>query len=415
MNLDTPKITRRKLAAAVAAPMILSSRVMGANDRIRVGVIGVGGRSKLLIDQLPETAEIVAAADCYPVRATEAAAKRQAKWTIYNDHRRLLEQKDIDGVIVGTADHQRVFCCVHACQAGKDVYAEKPLTLHVSEGRTLVQAARRYNRVFQVGSQQRSMAMNRLAADFVKKGGIGKVHTVYGVNYSGPRVYEGLPEEPVPAGLNWDLWQSQTEALPYNRKLQFGWMGWSRYSGGEMTNWGAHGIDQIQFVLGQDLTGPVEFWPIADGQPGAVAFRYANGVVAQLVMPSAELSGGAMFVGTKARIEVVRNNFRTDPPRLVKDLPPPEEVQKWRDDVALWQARYHLQNWLECMKTREKPAADVEIGHRSVSVCHLVGITRKLNRKLTWDPDKETFPGDAEASALLSRPRRRGYELPDLA
>lgn len=413
------RVSRRRFAAAAAFPYVLSRRVLGgqglpgANDRIRVGVIGVGNRSNLLIDQLPESAEVVALADCFPERSAKAAAKRKANWRIYNDHRSLLDQKDIDGVIVGTADHQRALCCVHACQAGKDVYAEKPLTLHVSEGRALVKAVRRYARVFQVGSRQRSMAMNQLATDFVRNGGLGRIQFVLGVNYTGPKPYPGLPEEPAPPGLNWDLWLNQIPAQPYNRKLHTGWMAWRECSGGELTNWGAHGLDQVQWTLGMSESGPVEMWPLPDGPAGAVAFRYANGVVVRLEMPSGDLSGGAMFVGEKGRIEIVRNNFRTDPPRMIKELPPPEEVQKWRDDVALWQAKYHMQDWLECMKSRKSPLADVEIGHRSVSLSHLLGITRQLNRKLRWDPGAERFPDDGEANALLSRPRRKGYELPE--
>ena len=189
-------------------------------------------------------------------------------------------------------------------------------------------------------------------------------------------------------------------------------MRWWDYSGGEMTNWGAHGLDQIQWTLGMSETGPVELWPLDDAPKGALAFRYANGVTVRLVMPPGELNAGAVFVGTKARIEIVRNNFRTDPPRLVKELPPPEEVQKWRDEVALWQARYHVQEWLECMRSRRRPSADAEVGHRSVSLCHLAGITRRLGRRLRWNPEAERFEGDGEAGALLARPRRKGYELP---
>ncbi len=417
----TNDVSRRTFAAAAAFPYVVSSRVLGgqgvpgANDRIRVGVIGVGNRSNLLIDQLPASAEIVAVADCFPKRSADAAAKRNAKWRIYNDHRSLLDQKDIDGVIVGTGDHQRVLCSIHACQAGKDVYAEKPLTLYVSEGRALVKAARRYSRVFQVGSQQRSMAMNKLACEFVLQGGIGRVQFVQGVNYTGSRPYPGLPEEPAPEGLNWDLWLNQIEARPYNRKLHTGWMAWRECSGGEMTNWGAHGLDQVQWALGMSETGPMELWPLSDGPAGALAFRYSSGVVVRLEMPPGDLMGGAIFVGDKGRIEVVRNNFRTDPPRMIKNLPPPSEVQKWRDDVALWQAKYHMEDWLECMKSRKKPLADVEIGHRSVSLCHLLGITRQLGRKLKWDPEAERFQGDEEANAMLSRPRRKGYELPEPA
>src|ERR1035438_3924969 len=160
-NFSRRTFTKAGLASA-AIPYLLPKRAKGANDRIRVGVIGVGNRSGLLIDQLPEGAEIVAVADCYRKRSEDAAAKRKASWRIYDDYRKLLEQKDIDGVIVGTNDHARVRCAIHAVQAGKDVYAEKPMSLYVEEGRALVRAVRKYNRILQVGSQQRSMAMNRV-------------------------------------------------------------------------------------------------------------------------------------------------------------------------------------------------------------------------------------------------------------
>jgi hypothetical protein len=129
-------------------------------------------------------------------------------------------------------------------------------------------------------------------------------------------------------------------------------------------------------------------------------------------MPAGMLNGGAIFVGEKGRMELIRNDFRTDPIGMVKTLPPRSEVDKWRDDVAKWQARYHMEEWLECMRTRKTPSADVEVAHRSVSICHLVNITRHLNRKLTWDPEAERFKHDGEANRLLRRPRRKGYELP---
>jgi hypothetical protein len=186
------------------------------------------------------------------------------------------------------------------------------------------------------------------------------------------------------------------------------------YSGGEMTNWGAHGLDQIQAALGTDRTGPVEFWPVIDGPKSAIAFRYENGVTVYLIMPPGDLNAGAMFYGDRKRIDIIRNNFHTDPVQLVKDLPPPAEVQKWRDDVALWQARYHIEDWLNSIRTRKDPIADVEIGHRSVSISHLANITRQLNRRLRWNPETEQFRDDAEANNYLVRQRRKGYELPRL-
>ncbi|HEV2447469.1 MAG TPA: Gfo/Idh/MocA family oxidoreductase, partial [Candidatus Sulfopaludibacter sp.] len=199
------------LMAGAAFPYLLPRSAFGANDRVRVGVIGVGNRSGLLIDQLPEGAEIVAVADCYRKRSEDAAARRKANWRIYDDHRQLLDQKDIDGVIVGTNDHARVLCAIHAVQAGKDVYAEKPLSLYVAEGRVLVRAVRKYNRILQVGSQQRSMAMNQLACNFVRTGGLGRIRLVLGANYPPSVRIGGLPDEPVPDGMNWDMWLGQSE------------------------------------------------------------------------------------------------------------------------------------------------------------------------------------------------------------
>lgn len=414
------KVSRRgflsRTAAGATFPYIVPSRVLGrpgqpgANDRMRVGIIGTGNRGKLLIDQLPEGGEIVAASDCYLNRCIEAATKRNAKWRIYQDYRRLLDQKDIDGVIVATNEHWHVLCAMHACQAGKDVYVEKPLSLYVEEGRALVRAARKLNRVVQVGSQQRSMMMNRVGCDFVRNGGIGSVLFVLGKNYSSPVPPQPLPAEPVPESLDWDMWVGQAAMRSYNAKARRNW----DFGGGDMTNWGAHGLDQVQSALGMDETGPVEFWLLSEGYgpKGSMAFRYANGVTVRLEIPTGDLQGGAIFVGTKGRMEIIRNMFRTDPPQMVKKMPPAEEVQKWRDEVALWQAKYHMQDWMDCMRTRKKPAADVEIGHRSVTVCHLANITRRLGRRLKWDPAAERFMGDEEANGLLSRPRRKGYELP---
>jgi predicted dehydrogenase len=378
------------------------------SDRVRIGVIGMGNRAGLLVDQLPAGGEVVAVADCDLPRCDLAVSQRKASWKIFQDYRRLLDLKDIDAVIVATTDHVRVLPCIHAAQAGKDIYAEKPLTTHIAEGRALVNAVRKHNRIFQVGSQQRSMEMNRAACEFVRTGGLGKITLVKAVNYTGPRRYTGLPEERVPDGFDWNLWLGPTPMRPYNKQLHRGWMGWWDYSGGQMTNWGAHGLDQIQWALGMDDSGPAEIWP----ENGQLRAKYPNGVPVSFELPEGPFLGGAIFIGEKGTVEVVRNNFKTDPPGLITNLPRQEDIDKWRDEVAKWQARYHLQNWLDCIKSRRRPVADVEIGHRSVSVGHLANIARDLNRRVAWDAAAERFRGDAEANALLSRPRRKGFELP---
>jgi predicted dehydrogenase len=407
-------------ACGAAAAALPASRSRGAetapSNRIRVGAIGVGSRSRLLLDQLPAGAEIVALSDCNLPRAEEYKAKRGASWPVYQDYRRLLDRNDIDAVIVGTGDFQRVLPCIQACQAGKDVYAEKPLTLYVAEGRALVTAVRKHGRVLQVGSQQRSMAINRLACGFVRNGGLGKLLEVRAVNYVNAKALPSpLPEaEAVPAGLDWNQWLNQAADRPFNNSWM-GWMQWRDFAGGQMTNWGAHGVDQIQWALGADDAGPVEIKPLTEGPNGQVTMTYANGVVVNFILEKGPMGGG-VFIGEKGKIEINRNKVTSNPPEiaanLLESLDVDEEERKWSDQTALWQARDHLQNWLDCVRSREKPVADVEIGHRSVTVCHLANIARQVGRQLRWDAAQERFIDDPAADALLVRERRKGFELP---
>jgi predicted dehydrogenase len=409
-------------AGAIVAPCFIPSGVLardgkpGANERIAVGAIGVGHRATLLLDQVPKDGQIVALCDCNLPRAEAFKAKRKGAWPVYQHYRTLLERKDIDAVIIATQEFQRVLPAIRACQAGKDVYAEKPLTLYVHEGRVLVDAVRKLGRVFQVGSQQRSMAMNRIACELVRGGGLGKVKEVLAPCYTGTggSTTNVGRAEPLPAGLDWDMWLNQAAWRPFNRN----WGGGGRdFNGGEMTNWGAHGVDQIQWALGMDGTGPVEMWPVTPGPNGKVEMRNAGGVPIRFVLDHGP-AGGAIFVCEKGKLEVNRNKFTSNPKEiaveLLKKVNAAEEERKWSDQTALWQARWHMQNWIDCIRTRQKPAADVEIGHRSISVCHLANITRWVGRRLRWDPVQERFIGDDEANKFVSRPRRKGYELPGL-
>jgi predicted dehydrogenase len=410
--------------SAIGMPLIIPRRALaapgqpGANDRISVGAIGVGGRASLLLEQLPEGGQITALCDCNLPRAEAFKAKKQGDWPIHQDYRELLDRNDVDAVIVATGEFQRVLPCIHACQAEKDIYAEKPLTLYINEGRALVQAVRNHNRVLQVGSQQRSMAMNRIACELVRSGGLGNVMEVRAMNYPGPQDApdQPLPEEPVPTGLNWDVWLNQAAERPFNQQWM-GWMGWRDFAGGEMTNWGAHGVDQIQWALGMDGTGPVEMWPNTEGANGQVTMRYASGVEVHFMLEAGHgPMGGAVFNCEKGKLEINRNKFTSNPPdiaeQLLKEVDVQEEERKWSDELALWQARWHMQNWLDCIRSREQPIADVEIGHRSITVCHLVNITRLVGRRLKWNPATERFDGDEEANGYVSRERRKGYELP---
>ncbi len=404
-----------RLGVAATVPAYIPSRILGfegqppPSEQILIGVIGTGGRARQLIDHLPSVGRIVAISDCYIRRMTETLQEKKQNWRTYQDYRSLLDREKLDAAIIATPDHARVLICIRAVLAGLDVYAEKPLTLTIAEGRTLVQHVRRAGRVFQVGSQQRSMELNRFACELVRSGEIGQVKLVQGFCYPGPKRYTGLPEEPVPEGDDWDAWQGQTSAKPFNSALQFGWMAWWDYSGGEMTNWGAHGCDQVQWALGASESGPVEVWPISPGPNGKVGMRYANGVEVRYELERGPM-GGAVFTGERCKIEINRNKFTTNPPDFFKNPPPADKAEVWEGPG--WIARPHLQNWLDCIKTRSRPNADVEIGHRSVSVCHLANIVRELGRKLQWDPQNERFVGDDEANKLLARTPRKGFELP---
>jgi predicted dehydrogenase len=339
----------------------------------------------------------------------------------------------LDAVLIAACDHHHVQAAVLACQAGLDVYVEKPLSVTIREGRVLVNAAKKYKRVVQVGSQQRTMEMNQYACRLVREGGIGKVSRVTLSNYPGPLRYEDqkdtLPEQPVHAGGDWDLYCGPTPLRPYNLRLwakeefgaeRFSWRGWDMwrdYSGHLMTNHAAHSADMAQLALGMDHTGPVEVWPELEGYQGEmrncpVVMRYANGV--ELAFNGPRL--GEVYKGEKGTLTMSRNRFSVNPPELAKDPPDPSVRDKWTGGRGGGEsvARPHVQNWLDCIKTRGTPNSPVEAGHRTATLCHLANIARELKRKLRWDPEKEAFVGDDEANALRDRPRRKGFELPEI-
>jgi predicted dehydrogenase len=437
---QTARPTRRRFlrqAAAAATgslalPYVIPSGVLaapgqpGANDRIGLGFIGIGrqGGERAGAARRSPTARIVAVCDVHRDRAEAQGQLLGAE--PYQDYRKLLERKDVDAVVTATPEQWRGTICVHACQAGKDLYVEKPMSLTIREGRLIADAVRKYGRVFQTGSQQRSLAANRLGCELIRNGRLGKLQRVIANNYPSP--WEcALPEQPIPEGLDWDMWCGPAEVVPYNddilkSRANPGWLSFRLFSGGEMTGWGSHGFDQVQWALGMDEGGPVEMWtegPKFDpptytaaeskargdklcSQP-KVFLRHPGDIVMELGNGP---GGGAIFVGEAGKLTIDRGKIASDPPELAKE-PLTDK------DLRLYKSDNHMQNWLDCLKSREKCIADVEIGHRSASVCHLANITRRLGRKLQWDPVKEQFPGDDEANALLSRPQREKYRTPE--
>jgi len=417
------------LGAPFAAPYLIPSTVLAApgrpaaNDRIRVGLVGSGHRSRDLTKESPPDLELVAVSDCDPRQITGyLEAVKDVPQSIvapncrrYQDYREMFDKEHLDGVFVATTTHARALICIHAMQAGLDVYAEKPLALTIQEGQYLVRAERKYRRVVQVGTQQRSLAINNFGSDLVRDGAIGKVHTVICPNFIGPEIRGELPSQPVPAGMNWDMWCNQTELIPFSSKLHPGLGRWGRYRdydggglGWGVTGWGAHAFDQVQRALGTDGTVPEAAWPTGPGPNAPVTMRYPNGTLLKLLLPKGQGPGlGAIFVGDKGKIEINRNRLASNPAELIANAPAPADKSEYASV-----AHAHIRNWVHCMRSREKPVASAGIGHHASVICILINTCRELGRPLKWDPVKEVFLGDDEANELRARTRRKGYELP---
>ncbi len=409
------------MGMAVASPILSAPGALGGqrrsspNERLQIGFIGLGGRARwILTNEALPGAELVAVADCFQPRIDEAAkvVSGSERWHRYRDYRSMLEHERLDAVFVETTTHARVLACMHALQAGCHVYAEKPQSLTIAEGRALVKAVKHYGRVLQTGSQQRSMPINRHASALVRQGAIGRVHTVITCNFAPGKSWREKPTEPLPEGLDWDAWCNQTPLRPYHSEMQFGWGDFVEFDGGGqswgVTGWGTHSLDQVQCALGTDDTGPVEIWPEEPGPNCRVTMRYAQGTLLKLEGARRGMEDlGAIFLGDKGRIEILRGDYTADPKELRKDAPP-VTPQGPKESIP------HIQNFFDCIRTGGRPHADAETGHRATSLCHLVNICRKVQRRLRWDPRTEEFSGDAEANALRSRPRRYGYELPRL-
>ena len=452
--------------AGMSLPYLVPSHVFGgpdqasANERVRVGVIGCGGRAPMIAEGADVKAfQVVAACDCFLPRAEVFAQKLSngAKWGVYEDFRKMIEKEKLDGVMVETTTHARAWIVIQAMLAGMDVYIEKPMCLTIAEGRAMVNAARKLNRVTQVGTQQRSMPINNWASDLVKNGALGKIHTVVAPNFVGPDRWTDRPGQPLPKGGSdhwWDVWTNQAVLRPYHADLHAGWARWVDYDGGGLcfgvTGWGTHSYDQINRALGTDETGPVEVLleePLAiretgkfagrksvggailgatgdidtgtdyhsmaklSGPRAKVTMKFANGTEVKYHLDGDHGPGlGAIFIGEKGKVEINRNKIASNPKELVKssDNPGPNK----RPETA-----YHIENWVECIKSRKRCNADVEIGQRASSLCYLINIARDIGRvgePLKWDPAAERFTNCDEANKMLSRPRRKGYELPEV-
>lgn len=416
-------------AGALAGFHSYSPRALGQEkprskvERLGVGAIGMRYQGSVIAHKAAMYGDIVAVCDIDknvrdPVKAAFGSTPRD-----FEDYRDLLARPDVDVVTIGTPDHWHTKMVIDACRAGKDVYCEKPLTLTIDEGKILRDVVRETGRVVQVGSWQRSDHRFRQAVELVRQGRLGKlqrVDVILGKNVTGGP----FQQRDVPLGFNWNLWQGQTPEVPYlaeRSHYTFRW--WYEYSGGQMTDWGAHHMDIAQWAINSypvQIEGQAKFPEITDGYNVAVdygaTYRYANAVEMTV---SDTGRNGILFTGDQGRIFVNRGTLEGKP---VEDLARrPLEREQWQvynfDNLdrparagKLDAIINHMGNFFDCIQSRGLPVSDIESQHRSVSTCHLGNISMRLGRKLHWDPKAEQFPDDTDANQWLRREQRSGFE-----
>ena len=461
--IDRACTTRRNLLKGAAAlgitaalPTWYLQEVLGqdaprepksANDLPTIALIGCGGRGRGVAKEAQRFGRVIAVCDVDAAHREGAAAElgqsqretdakvgrksQPGKITEYGDFRKLIDgEKDLNIIVNGTPDHWHTLVNLYALRRGKDVYSEKPLTLTIDEGRRLVATVKETRRVLQTGTQQRSDPQFRMVCELVHNGRVGKLKKVTTIVPAGLRAGP-FQSKPVPAKLNWDMWLGQAPKVDYvPERTHTTFRFWYDYSGGTITDWGAHHNDIALWGMGMDGTGPtsVEGKKLIEQIPGGydaasqyeVKYTYANGVehtckttTADSIFgsldrepPPGERHNGVVFEGTDGWIYVRRGHVEASDPAILKD-PLPANARR------LYTSNNHMGNFFECVRTRQDPICSAEIGHRSVSVCHLGSTAIRLGRKLQWDPQKEQFVGDEEANRFVAREQRRpwSYEV----
>lgn len=405
LNLNANRREFLKAAAAVVAcPYVIPSSALGADgsvspsERITMAGIGIGNRGREnLTAILPRTdLQYVAVCDVKTEALDNGKSRVDKRYgnndcKTYSDFRDVLARPDIDTVLIATPDHWHAYLVIAACRAGKDVYCEKPESLTIRQGRAMVQAARRYGRVVTGGSQRVLDDYGKLAKN-CWSGEVGTIKEIY-VNVGGPSTLCNLPAEAVPTGVDWDMWLGPAPWVPYHRYRISGsynvngtcWRSWKDYSGGLMTDWGAHKFGGAMFCADVREQGPVEIIP-PDGQEHKnLTYRFANGL---------------LIYHAPGRKDVDVKVVGTPGEKL-----PAKPFPQYKGTGGIYG------DFLECVRTRERPFRDIELGHRSVTVCHLGNIAFELRRPLKWDPVKEEFPGDEEANRFLDRAQREPWLL----
>jgi len=444
--MPVSRLTRRRFlqdsaalaAAGAAIPYVWTSTVRAApskNDTLNVAAIGVGGRGSGIGHDAGRRGNMVACCDVDRKHAQRFADKYDGKCKVYADYRKLLDTEKVDVVTIGTPDHWHVPVALYALRSGRDVYCEKPLTLTIDEGKLLSKAVRETGRVFQVGTQQRSDPGRFLTAiALARSGRLGKTLTatcsIGGGPTGGP-----FPNSQPPAELDWDQWLGQAPKVDYCPQRchgSFRW--WLEYSGGKLTDWGAHHVDIAQWGLGFEHSGPIEIEgqgdlpnipeksdPVAffagklklpNGYNTATRFKITLGFAggAKIIVQHGP-DNGIWFKGERGEIFVNRRHITGKP---VEELTKADKERLENEIAKLYKGMPlsgHMGNFFDCVRRRKEPVSDVWSHHRALTSCHLCNIAMLLRRKLRWDPKQEAFLDDEQANALVSRPQRKGYEI----
>jgi len=431
-------ISRRRFLGSTLAgaagifvlPRMVANMSSPTQNDLKFGFIGMGQQSMFLLSgflQIPGV-QVVAGCDVYGikrkrfekrVKAFYTKAGKEVKVDTYEKFEDLLARPDINAVVIAVPDHSHARIAIAACKAGKDVYLEKPMTFTIKEGQELKKAVRQYNRIFGVGSQQRSDSGFQHAVKLAQTGALGKITKVNAYVGAPPTPYD-LPEEPIPSDLNWDLWlgslpkfihfNNQLDPLitvdpDQDEKIWGAWRWYKEMGGGFTTDWGAHMFDIAQWGLGMDKNGPVEASPIGDGTE-YMAFKYASGTIMTSEPFDDKKTKGVKFWGDKGWIEVARGYFNASDPKF---MPPKEEKIEGPYETRI----PHQLNFVESVRSRKDPVVPVEIGHSSCTVCNLGNIACALKRTVKWNPATETFIDDKDGAAtkLMHYEYRKGYKL----
>jgi len=433
--MKSNKLTRRNFSqlglAAITWSALSRSRIWGANDRIRLGFIGVGNRGGQLLDAflVHKDMEVAVLCDVFEPYLERAQAKLPAKVPQEIDFRKVLERTDVDAVVIATPDHWHAIQTIWACKAGKDVYVEKPLSITVVEGRKMVEAARKYNRVVQVGTHRRSSKLYAQLHELIKSGKIGKVTVsrAYRLSNMFPGgIGKAQPSDP-PPGLHWDLWLGPRPERPFQETIapyKFRW--WDLYSS-QMANWGVHYLDAMRwltdelapssvcamggrFAVDDDRTIPDTMEAVFQFASGRLAIfgQYEASSVPAIAQGELELRGtlGAAYIGGR-KFEIIPERggqFQDPSPRLE---PIKVEVPAGENDMTV----DHARNFLDCIKSRAMPNADVEIGHRSTTCSLIANISYAVGARLDWDPVKERFTNNEAANSFLHYEYRKPWSL----